>query len=356
MTAGVSVGSVLADRYELTRELAGGGMGTVFIADDTLLSRPVAVKILHPELARDPGIRERFHHEALAAARLSHPGIVATYDTGDSDGVAYIVMELADGGPCARSSTSDRCHPPDVAADIAAQVADALENAHRHGVIHRDVKPGNILVRSDGRVQVVDFGIAKATGAADLTRTGMVIGTARYLAPEQAKGNAIDPRADVYSLGLVLYEMLTGQVPFTRDTDMATAAARLTNYARPVRELRPEVSPALEAVVMRALAREPADRYQNAGAFASAIRDAASGRVEEPAKPRTAPRPTPQPPPAPAYQPPVRSSPRKRHTNPMAWLLVVIALAGAAVAIAWAVQEASSNDPATTTTIPLNGP
>ncbi len=311
MTAGVSVGSVLADRYELTRELAGGGMGTVFIADDTLLSRPVAVKVLHPELARDPGIRERFHHEALAAARLSHPGIVATYDTGDSDGIAYIVMELADGGTLREILDGRPMMPLDVAADIAAQVADALENAHRHGVIHRDVKPGNILVRSDGRVQVVDFGIAKATGAADLTRTGMVIGTARYLAPEQAQGNAIDPRADVYSLGLVLYEMLTGQVPFTRDTDMATAAARLTNYARPVRELRPEASPALEAVVMHALAREPADRYQSAGAFASAIRDAASGRVEEPAKPRPAPRPTPQPTPAPAYQPAVRSSPRK---------------------------------------------
>ncbi|MEZ5171437.1 MAG: protein kinase [Acidimicrobiia bacterium] len=352
MAEKVSVGTVLNNRYRLTRELAGGGMGTVFTAEDTLLSRPVAVKVLHADLARDPGIRERFHHEALAAARLSHPGIVATYDTGDDDGVAYIVMELADGQTLRGAIDARGMMPPGVAADVAAQVADALEDAHRHGVIHRDVKPGNILVRADGRVQVVDFGIAKATGSADLTRTGMVIGTARYLAPEQAQGHGTDARTDVYALGLVLYEMLTGQVPFTRDTDMATAAARLTNYPRPVQELRPEVPAPLAAVVLRALAREPSARYQSAGQFAAALRDAAAGRSPESAPRRRAPTPAPRPAPRPTPHRP----PRKRRTNPLAWLLVVIAVAGAAVAIAWAVQESSTSDSPTTTTVGLEAP
>ena len=266
-----SPGRVLGGRYRLVSPIARGGMATVWVADDPVLSRRVAVKILRDDLAADEGTRARFRHEAIAAARLSHPNIVSTYDTGDDDGVAYIVMELVE-GPTLRHLIDQQGGLP--VADvirIGKQVADALDAAHRAGLVHRDVKPANVLVPPAGPVKVTDFGIAKAAGADDLTRTGTVMGTARYLAPEQVNGRPTDPRTDVYALGLLMYEALCGHPPFGGDTEIATAMARLTTAAPAVRAERPEVSQALDDVIHRCLARQPSARFGSAAAVRDAL-------------------------------------------------------------------------------------
>jgi tRNA A-37 threonylcarbamoyl transferase component Bud32 len=270
----VAPGRVLGGRYRLDHELARGGMATVWVAEDPLLSRRVAVKILHPELAVNEALRTRFRHEAVAAAKLSHPAIVATYDTGDDDGTAYIVMQLVEGPTLRRMLDARGALPAGEAADIAGQVAEALDHAHRHGLVHRDIKPANVLIPPDGQVKVTDFGIAKAAGDEDLTSTGAVIGTARYLSPEQVNGETVDGRADVYALGLILYEMLTGALPFSGDTEIATAMERLTKVPEPVRAKRPEVPPMLDAVVNRTLARNPDDRFPTAQALRDALEPA----------------------------------------------------------------------------------
>jgi serine/threonine-protein kinase len=264
-------GRVLGGRYRLVSPIARGGMATVWVADDPVLSRRVAVKVLRADLAADEGTRARFRHEAIAAARLSHPNIVSTYDTGDDDGVAYIVMELVE-GPTLRHLIEQQGGLPvlDVIR-IGQQVADALDAAHRAGLVHRDVKPANVLVPAAGPVKVTDFGIAKAAGADDLTRTGTVMGTARYLAPEQVNGRPTDPRTDVYALGLLMFEALCGHPPFGGDTEVATAMARLTTTAPAVRAERPEVSQALDDVIHRCLARQPAARFGSAAAVRDAL-------------------------------------------------------------------------------------
>jgi serine/threonine-protein kinase len=266
-----SPGRVLGGRYRLVSPIARGGMATVWVADDPVLSRRVAVKILRADLAADEGTRARFRHEAIAAARLSHPNIVSTYDTGDDDGVAYIVMELVE-GPTLRHLIDEQggLAVADVIR-IGQQVADALDAAHRAGLVHRDVKPANVLVPVAGPVKVTDFGIAKAAGADDLTRTGTVMGTARYLAPEQVNGRPTDPRTDVYALGLLMYEALCGHPPFGGDTEIATAMARLTTAAPAVRAERPEVSQAVDDVIHRCLARQPSARFGSAAAVRDAL-------------------------------------------------------------------------------------
>lgn len=248
-------------------------MATVWRGEDPLLARAVAVKTLDPRLAEDEALRIRFRREAVAAAAVAHPNIVATYDTGEDDGVAYIVMELVEGATLRQAIDLHGALPPARAADIAAQVADALAAAHARGLVHRDVKPSNVLVQLDGRVKVTDFGIAKAADQAadELTRTGSVLGTARYLAPEQLEGLPVDERADVYSLGLVLFEMLTGRAPFGADTEIATAVARLTTPSPRVADARPDIAPGLAHVVDRALARDPGDRWPNAAAMRDAL-------------------------------------------------------------------------------------
>jgi len=319
-------------------------MASVWVAEDTLLARRVAVKTLHPELAVDDALRERFRIEAISAASVSHPGIVSTYDTGDDDGVAFIVMELVD-GPTVRALLDDRGPLP--AADavrIARGVARALDQAHRSGLVHRDVKPANVLVPADGPVKVTDFGIAKADAAGDLTGTGTIIGTARYLAPEQVRGEPADARSDVYAVGLLLHEMLAGTLPFHGDTEMASALARLSVAPDP---LPPDVPPGLAPIGGRCPALDPSDPYQSAHAlaaaldavaehddlaFAAAVAPSPPARTTTPARPTVPPAPAPAPPPpAPARVAGARPAPRKRRSGwPFALLGAGLLLLGAA--------------------------
>jgi eukaryotic-like serine/threonine-protein kinase len=259
-------GTLLAGRYRFERRIAVGGMAEVWEAVDQVLDRPVAIKVLHPHLAGDQNFVDRFRREAIAAARLTHPSIVAIYDTHSSDGDEAIVMELVR-GVSLRKHLDDRGPLPAAeAVDIGARVAEALESAHRAGLVHRDIKPANILICEDERVMVADFGIAKLTDA-DHTTEGTVLGTAKYLAPEQVSGTAVDARTDLYSLGIVLYEMVCGRVPFSGDTDTATVLARLHQDPTPPREIRTEIPRSLEAVILHSLQRDPDDRPASAAAL-----------------------------------------------------------------------------------------
>ena len=231
-------GRLLAGRYRLNRPIASGGMARVWEATDETLARRVAVKLLHDHLARDESFVHRFRAEAVAAARLSHPAIISVYDTFSVDGLEGIVMELVVGTTMRADLDQHGPMRLEAALAIGTQVADALGAAHASGLVHRDVKPANILLASDGRVLVADFGIAKAVEGQDLTGTGTMIGTAKYLAPEQVQGAPVDGRADLYALGVVLYEALAGQPPFAADTDAATALARLQHDPAPLRSHR----------------------------------------------------------------------------------------------------------------------
>jgi serine/threonine-protein kinase len=262
---------VLAGRYRLEDLLASGGMAQVWQGTDEVLRRQVAVKLLHTHLAADATFVARFRQEAVAAARLAHPGIVAIYDTCSEDGLEAIVMELVQGRTLRQRLDDPDLIDPWQAAGLAAQVADALDAAHGAGLVHRDIKPANVLLSGDGRVKVADFGIAKAVADADLTQPGLMIGTAKYLAPEQVKGEPIDARTDLYSLGVVLYEMLCGRPPFQGDTDAATALMRLQKDPLRPRQVRPGVPRALEDIVVKALAREPDERYQSATELRAAL-------------------------------------------------------------------------------------
>lgn len=272
---------VLAGRYRLDEVLAEGGNAQVFRAVDVVLGRDVAVKRLKPELAANPVVVERFRREAVAAARLQHPNIVAVFDTLSGQGCEAIVMELVRGRSLRQ--VLDRHHRlhPVRAADLGAQVADALEAAHQAGLVHRDVKPANILLTPDGRALVSDFGIAKAVAAtSDLTSDQVMLGTAKYLSPEQVTGDPLDGRSDVYALGVVLYECLTGRPPFEAESLSATALARLRQQPTPVTTLRPDCPASLAAVVMGCLAIDRAHRPQSAAALAAALRRALDDPTE----------------------------------------------------------------------------
>ena len=264
-------GRLVAGRYRLDSLLASGGMAQVWQGTDEVLRRQVAVKLLHTHLAADHTFVTRFRQEALAVARLAHPGIVAIYDTCSEDGVEAIVMELVPGQTLRQRLDDPEPIDPWQAAGLAAQVADALDAAHRAGLVHRDVKPANVLLAGDGRVKVADFGIAKAVAEADLTQPGLMVGTAKYLAPEQVRGESIDARTDLYSLGVVLYEMLCGRPPFKAETDAATALLRLQRDPLRPRQVRPGVPKALEDIVCRAMARDPQDRFQSATELRAAL-------------------------------------------------------------------------------------
>lgn len=265
-------GRTLDGRYLLEDEVASGGMGSVWRARDQVLGRPVAVKVLHDRLAGEPDILERFRREAVAAARLSHPNVVRVFDTGIDEGVCFIVMELFEGTTLHERIREDGPLPPAEAVRVVRGVLQGLAHAHREGVIHRDVKPANVLLDRSGMVKVTDFGIAKAAFATtDLTTTGDLLGTARYLAPEQVAGGTIDHRADLYASGIVLYEALTGRAPFEGESHIATATMRLAGEPSPPGTLRPGISRGLDAATMRALAREPDQRFQTAEEMNAAL-------------------------------------------------------------------------------------
>jgi tRNA A-37 threonylcarbamoyl transferase component Bud32 len=256
------VGTRLAGRYRLDRLVANGGMAQVWEATDETLKRRVAVKILHDHLA-DASTIARFRAEGVTAARLTHPGVVAIFDTCSEGGLDAIVMEYVEGATLREVLDDQGPMAPRRVVPIVLDIADALHAAHRLGLVHRDVKPANVLLCADGSVKVTDFGIAKVRddSSTDLTVPGTFLGTAKYLAPEQVEGQPVDARADVYSLGVVMYEMLSGTAPYRGDSDAAIALARLQRPPRPLREVAPNVPPALEAVVARAMERRPADRY-----------------------------------------------------------------------------------------------
>jgi len=258
----------LTDRYHLASHLARGGMADVYLGQDTLLGRRVAIKVLHAQYSNDEAFVKRFRREAQAAANLANPNIVGVYDWGQAGNTYFIVMELVDGRSLRDVLRSEGALLPRRAAEIGAEVASALAAAHRAGLVHRDVKPGNILLATDGTVKVTDFGIARAwDDSQELTRTGAVIGTATYFSPEQAQGTPADERSDVYSLGVVIYEMLAGRPPFQGDSPVAVAYQHVSSSAAQPSSLNPDVPPELDAVVMRALQKDPTFRYQSADEF-----------------------------------------------------------------------------------------
>ena len=273
---------IYSGRYELTHLIARGGMAQVYRAMDRQLERPVALKVLFPELSVDRTFVERFRREAQAAANLSHPNIVPVFDWGEDDGSYFIVMEYVEGRPLSAVLRDPEPMPPRQIATIGAGVAAALAFAHRHGVVHRDVKPGNVLITPDGDVKVTDFGIARAVNTEEsLTQTGAVMGTAAYFSPEQAEGKGVDSRSDIYSLGVVLYEMSVGRPPFTGDSPVAVASKHVRDMPALPREVNPAVPAALEAVVMKAMAKNPDDRYGSAEELRADLLRFADGRPVE---------------------------------------------------------------------------
>ncbi len=269
--------TVIAHRYELQRMLAQGGMAEVWLAVDLTLDRKVAVKWLKPSLATDPVVAERFRREAIAAASLNHPNIVAVHDVFEQDGRQAVVMQLVEGKSLRQVLDTQKRLSPELTCHIGTCVAAALDHAHAAGFVHRDVKPGNIMMTSDGRVLLTDFGIAKGlqSAEADLTSDNIMMGTAKYLSPEQVRGKKLDGRADLYSLGLVLYECLAGRVPFLGETDADTALARLQRDPTDLTRLRATLPTKLVIVIHQLLARNPAQRPASGAELVSTLRDAA---------------------------------------------------------------------------------
>jgi eukaryotic-like serine/threonine-protein kinase len=323
-------GDLIADRYELEELVGTGGMSSVFRARDTQLDRRVAIKILHEHYARDPEYLERFRSEARAVARLSHPNIVTVIDRGDDDGRQFIVFEHVDGENLKELVLRTGRLPVPGALELALAVADGLAFAHDRGLVHRDVKPQNVLLSREGEVKVTDFGIARSLHVDHgVTQTGTVLGTGEYLAPEQASGQPVSAATDVYSLGVVLWELLAGEVPFVGENFVAVALRHVNEAPPSLRERRPDVSPRLEAAIDRALAKDPAHRFPSMAVFAEELRACLAEGAGEIAPPVddaeltliTRPPPT---------RSPVRRRRRSRRRS-LAGALFVLVVAGAAI-------------------------
>ncbi len=352
---------MLGDRYELAQLIAAGGMGQVWRATDLLLHRPVAVKVLRSEYTGDPTFLARFRAEAQHAAALSHPNIAAVYDYGETtardtagdtgERLAYLVMELVEGQPLSALLRQEGRLDTDTTLSVLSQTAAALAEAHRAGLVHRDVKPGNILVRTDGSVKITDFGIAWSAGSVPLTRTGQVIGTPQYLSPEQAEGHLATPASDVYALGLVGYECLTGHPAFDGDNVVTIALKQVRSDPEP---LPGELPGGVRTLIRRALSKDPAARMRDGAAFLAAIEDARAGRLTEPAAvpvravaaplpadggPATeaAPLPPGVPGARPRRSPPAR--PRRRAVAVLVPLLALLVGAGTAAAVLSALSD-----------------
>ena len=355
VTGDTLIDSVFDGRYRIIRKLGAGGMANVYLAEDQELGRRVAIKILDDRHSQDEQFVERFRREAKNAAGLSHPNIVSIYDRGEAEGTYYIAMEYLAGRTLKELMVSRGPTPIGIAIDYTRQILAGLGFAHRNGIVHRDIKPHNVVVDADGRLKVTDFGIARS-GASQMTEAGSIIGTAQYLSPEQARGAPVDQRSDVYSVGIVLYEMLTGKVPFTGDTPLEIAMKHLSEVPVPPSELRDDVPEDLDLIALRALAKDPEDRYQTAAdmdadlariqrglAVSSETTDAATavlaGAGISGAPTIIAPRPTQV---APAQPPPPTppaayygyEGPPRRSRSIWPWLLVLLLLVGAGFA-AW---------------------
>ena len=342
----MSPSEILGGRYELGEVIGSGGMATVYRGWDRVLKRPVAVKVLSSAYAGDEDFVARFRREARAAANLNNPGVVSVFDTGSDGGRHFIVMELVEGRTLAEEIAEHGALDLERARDIAERVAGALQFAHANGIVHRDVKPGNVMLTPSGEVKVMDFGIARAAGGDTLTTTSSVLGTANYLAPEQAESKPVDPRTDVYALGVVLYEMLTGRPPFTGETAISVAYKHVREKPRPPSSVNPEVPAALEAITLKALAKDPQARYQSAEEMRRALVAAGAGEVEDTALGATTPigtgerteamapvEPTSVLGPGDLHEAPPEPPPERRSIWPFV-LGVVLVLAGAALAVA----------------------
>lgn len=336
----------IAGRYLLETKISQGGMATVWKARDNVLARPVAVKILHPHLSQDHEFLERFRREALAAARLSHPNIVSIYDTGTEGAEIegqpdrqYIVMEHCGGGTLADLVTASGSVPPQRVAAIGTAVCDALAYAHRQDIVHRDVKPANVLVADDGLLKVADFGIAKAAFVkGDITTTGSILGTVTYISPEQAAGHEPDQRSDLYGLGIVLYELLVGRPPFSGETQIATAMKHLKETPPPLRSIRAGVPRALEVVIMKALEKDPDRRFASAEEMRSALETTGGRDSNTMAMPASAP-------PVPARTTDAPASPSADTRWTIKVVVAVAAVVAAALLVSSLVDDAPDGGP-----------
>jgi eukaryotic-like serine/threonine-protein kinase len=273
------VGELIAERYELEELVGAGGMSSVYRAHDALLERHVALKVMHQQLLTDGDHVERFRREARLAAQLSHPNIVTVIDRGEQEDRQFIVFEYVEGENLKSLIIREAPLPQRDAVELALQIADGLAFAHGHGLVHRDVKPQNVLLTEDGRAKVTDFGIARSVDVhRGLTQTGTVLGTSDYISPEQARGGPVDACSDIYSLGAVLYELLTGEVPFPGENFVSVAMRHLNEPAPSVRGQRPDVSPRLDAAIRRAMAKDPDERFPSMEAFAAELRACLSDR------------------------------------------------------------------------------
>src|SRR3954469_15205137 len=320
---GITRDTVIDERYRVLHRIGSGGMADVYCAEDGQLGRRVALKLLYPRFAEDHEFVERFRREASAAAGLQHPNVVQVYDRGEWDGTYYIAMEFLEGRSLKQIIREEGPPDPERAIDIVIQVLRAERFAHKRGIVHRDIKPANVIVDGEGNAKVTDFGIARA-GASDMTETGSILGTAQYLSPEQAQGHPVSARSDLYSTGILLYESLTGRVPFDGDSPVTIALKQVSEEPIPPAELNPAVSPQLEDVVLHAMAKDPAWRVASADEFIAA-REAVRGR---PATGTCA-----HVPPTtgayPVYGPPEEAD--RRNLRWLLWLLLALALVAAGV-------------------------